>query len=68
LIRSNGEAVPLTGAIDRVPVSRGDSIRLATSGGGGFGLASERDPAARQTDIDNGFVTDDAAPMGHAAE
>lgn len=43
------------------PMSAGDVIRLAVGGGGGFGEAKERDPAAIAWDLTNGFITPVAA-------
>jgi N-methylhydantoinase B len=36
---------------------QGDVVRLATGGGGGFGIAVERDPEAVQADVRNGLLT-----------
>jgi N-methylhydantoinase B len=44
-----------------VTLKRGDRIRIETPGGGGWGNAAERDAAAIKADVDNGYVTDDAA-------
>jgi N-methylhydantoinase B len=38
-------------------LGRGDVIRLETSGGGGWGLAEEREPAARERDRILGYVS-----------
>ncbi|MBP6683832.1 MAG: hydantoinase B/oxoprolinase family protein [Leucobacter sp.] len=40
------------------PMKRGDVIQLNVSGGGGFGNPAERDPAAVQYDIENGFISE----------
>ena len=45
-----------------VPVLPGDLFVLESSGGGGYGNPGERDPAARARDLENGFVTGQAAP------
>ena len=41
----------------RVTLRRGDVITVETSGGGGFGAPSERDPAAIEADVETGYVT-----------
>lgn len=38
----------------------GDTVRLATPGGGGHGPPGQRDPAALRADLDAGYVTDPA--------
>jgi N-methylhydantoinase B len=57
LIR-DGRCEPLPAKIDNVPLRRGDVIRLETSGGGGFGPAAARDPAALRRDLEEGYVTE----------
>lgn len=44
-----------------VPLQPGDSIMFRTPGGGGFGPASKRDPAALANDVLNGYVSREAA-------
>jgi N-methylhydantoinase B/oxoprolinase/acetone carboxylase alpha subunit len=39
----------------------GDQVKIVMPGGGGYGPASDRDPAMIQADIDNGFVTPERA-------
>jgi N-methylhydantoinase B/oxoprolinase/acetone carboxylase alpha subunit len=39
----------------------GDQVKLVMPGGGGYGPASERDPALIRADIENGFVTPERA-------
>ena len=39
-------------------LKRGDTVRMATPGGGGHGDPKERDPAALQRDIEEGYVSD----------
>ena len=48
---------PLASKIVDVPLRRGDRIRLETPGGGGYGPASQRDPAAVSRDIELGYVS-----------
>jgi N-methylhydantoinase B len=47
----------LPSKIGNLRLKRGDRIRLETSGGGGFGLASARDATAVATDVARGYVT-----------
>ena len=46
---------------------RGERVRLETPGGGGYGPAAKRAPAAIANDIDNGYVTSDAAAIASRA-
>jgi N-methylhydantoinase B len=43
------------------PLKAGDVFRLETPGGGGWGAAERRDPAAVLADIEEGYVTPDMA-------
>ncbi len=52
----DGVAEALPSKIGNVRLRRGDVIRLETSGGGGFGPAAGRDPAATQADSKHGYV------------
>ena len=45
----------------RVELKAGDRVRLVQPGGGGHGPASERDPEALRRDIEDGYVTAEAA-------
>jgi N-methylhydantoinase B len=47
----------LPSKIGNLRLKRGDRIRLETSGGGGFGLASARDATTVATDVARGYVT-----------
>jgi N-methylhydantoinase B len=42
---------------NRIPIRRGDVIRLLTGGGGGFGAPAERDRAAVLADVREGYIT-----------
>jgi N-methylhydantoinase B len=54
----------------RLTVPEGATIELHTGGGGGFGRAAERDPAAVRADVREGYVTEEHArrfyPHAHA--
>ena len=42
-------------------LTRGDTVRLETSGGGGFGDPKERAPTDVARDVRDGYVSPDAA-------
>ena len=46
---------------DRVDLRKGDILTLYTAGGGGYGRASERDPALVSRDVEQGYLTPEAA-------
>jgi N-methylhydantoinase B len=52
------EAVHAKGRIDIAP---GQCVRLIEAGGGGYGDPAERNPAAVAADVENGFVSKEAA-------
>jgi N-methylhydantoinase B len=52
----DGTRAPLSKAT-RLTVPKGATIELHTGGGGGFGRAAERDPAAVRADLREGYVT-----------
>lgn len=60
LIRGGVETA-LRSKVGNLHLVRGDVIRLDTSGGGGFGAPSARDPAAIARDVALGYVTRQAA-------
>src|SRR5439155_922200 len=45
-----------------VPIRPGDWFLIESAGGGGYGPPSKRDPAARASDVANGFVTGKSSP------
>jgi N-methylhydantoinase B len=53
----DGEPPESHGKIAARKLRRGDIVRLATGGGGGFGLAIERDPEAVWADVRNDVLT-----------
>ena len=61
---------PLASKIVDVPLERGQTVRLETPGGGGYGDPAERSLAAIRRDIELGFVTPAAArrDYGHGGE
>jgi len=54
------------GKIAARELRRGDVVRLATGGGGGFGCPFERDPQGVQSDVRNEFVTVEQAKRLYA--
>jgi N-methylhydantoinase B len=52
---------PLRSKIEKLAVHAGDSVRLASPGGGGFGNPLERELAAVQTDLNAGIIGPDKA-------
>lgn len=44
-----------------IPMSEGDVIEVATSGGGGYGDPLERDPEAVRDDVENGYISQTTA-------
>jgi N-methylhydantoinase B len=51
-----------------VKLARGERVRLETPGGGGYGPPANRTAAAIAGDIDNGYVTRDAAVQSYGAK
>ncbi|WP_024586592.1 hydantoinase B/oxoprolinase family protein [Aliihoeflea sp. 2WW] len=52
---------PMASKMVGIKLKRGQKVRLETPGGGGYGPASERDPARIERDIALGYVSADAA-------
>ena len=50
VLRRDGTETPIPPKTDTMPLGQGDVVRLETSGGGGFGPPSDRDPADRARD------------------
>ena len=48
-------------------LKRGQSVRLETPGGGGYGPASERDPQAVAHDVALGFLSEENATALYGA-
>lgn len=63
VIRRDGreEVPPMASKWVGVKLAKGERVRLETPGGGGYGLAKERPDAAIARDIENGYVTPEAA-------
>jgi N-methylhydantoinase B/oxoprolinase/acetone carboxylase alpha subunit len=64
--RKNGERVPLNRA-GGVPVYDGDTVYFKVPGGGGYGSPLERDLGHLQHDLDNEYVSVEAAERDYGA-
>ena len=54
-------APPMASKMLGMALKRGQSVRLETPGGGGYGPASDRDPGQVARDVALGFLTADNA-------
>lgn len=54
---ADGRLEILTSKVSGIEVMAGDIFRLQTSGGGGWGDPTKRDPAAHESDLRLGYVT-----------
>lgn len=70
VVRKDGsaEAPPMVSKWVGVKLARGDRVRLETPGGGGYGPVGERAADAIAKDIENGYVTRDAAVRSYGAK
>ena len=57
LTRSDGTQSEMRSKLSDLALRAGDTIRIETSGGGGYGTPAERDPAAVAADLANGYMT-----------
>jgi N-methylhydantoinase B len=53
---------------NQIPLKRGDIVRCQTGGGGGYGDPKERDRAAIELDIAEGFLTEEGARRAYGYE
>lgn len=58
---------PMRSKAERVPLKAGDSVALASPGGGGFGDALTRDPAAVEEDLNAGLISAETARQAYGA-
>ena len=56
----DGRLEPL-GKVTGLPIPAGATLELRCGGGGGWGPPAERDPAAVDEDVHEGYVTEPAA-------
>ena len=61
VVRADGQAEPPIGKASRLPLRRGDLVRLVTGTGGGHGDPRERDPALVRADLRDEIITADEA-------
>jgi N-methylhydantoinase B len=50
------------------PIAAGDTVRILTGGGGGYGPARERDRAAVLRDVEEGYVSVEAARRDYGVD
>jgi N-methylhydantoinase B len=69
VLRKDGgrESPPMASKWLGVKLARGDRVRLASPGGGGFGPPAEREEALIARDLARGYVTADAAARDYAS-
>ena len=65
-IDRNGQVIKVKSK-DRVDLKAGDILTLYSSGGGGYGPSSERDPALVTRDVTEGYVSAAAAGKTYGA-
>jgi N-methylhydantoinase B len=68
LTRADGTTEQLPSKVAGLSIGRGDVFRLVTAGGGGYGDPTERSREAISDDIENGYVTAEAATARHRSE
>jgi len=56
-----GQRQPLASKVAGLELGHGDTIRLETSGGGGYGQPAERERAAVLADVEEGYVSPEEA-------
>lgn len=59
---------PMASKMVGIKLKRGQSVRLDTPGGGGYGPAAERDPAAIARDVAGGLLSADEATRTYGAD
>ncbi len=55
-VQPDGTEAPIPPKSDNLPLTKGERVRLETSGGGGFGDPAARDPAQAARDLALGYV------------
>jgi len=68
VISSDGSARTLPAKAANQRLSKGDTVVISTSGGGGLGEPHARDPEAIARDVADGFVSPEAAVARYGAE
>lgn len=59
---------PLASKMVGIPLKQGQRVRLETPGGGGYGPADARDPAAVARDVAQGHVSEQAADAAYGTD
>jgi N-methylhydantoinase B len=69
-VRTDGseQTPPMASKWVGVKLARGDRVRLETPGGGGYGPADRRPAMSIKKDIENGYVTRDAAVRSYGTK
>lgn len=67
VIDGNEVVPPFRSKAEKVPLKAGDSVRLASPGGGGYGNPLTRDPQAVEQDLNNGIVSEKQATETYGA-
>ena len=68
LVNGGKESVPrFRSKADRIPMHAGDTVKLASPGGGGFGPPRSRDIADVEADLNNGLISADTAEQVYGA-
>jgi N-methylhydantoinase B len=62
LVQDGIESIPpFRSKADRIPMHAGDTVKLASPGGGGFGPPRSRDIADVEADLNNGLISAETA-------
>jgi N-methylhydantoinase B len=56
---------PMASKMVGIKLTQGQAVRLDTPGGGGYGPASDRDPAAVARDVEMGLLSEDRATQSY---
>jgi N-methylhydantoinase B len=64
IVTRDGEPIP---SKSRSTIKPGQLLSLRTAGGAGYGPSSERDPESVRRDVENGYVSADAARARHGS-
>jgi len=68
LQRADGTIVPLPSKVAGMAIAKGDVFRLVTAGGGGYGEPAKRNRAAIQADMEDGYVSREAASAQYGSD
>lgn len=68
VLRDGTPLGPRFGKVSRMPLHRGDVVRLVTGSGGGYGDPSEREPGLVADDLRDELITDEEAASVYGPE